>query len=172
MNELSITAFKQEDIPIITKAFFELGWHKPKEQYEQYFLEQKKGRRDVFVAWIDQFFCGYVTINWESHYPYFSANGIPEICDLNVLPKYRRLGIGSQLMERAEVMISERKPGIPIGIGVGLTADYGSAQRLYVKRGYIPDGRGIMSKGEPVSFRQQVIVDDDLCIYLTKRRSQ
>ena len=75
-------------------------------------------------------------------------------------------------MERAEVMISERKPGILIGIGVGMTADYGSAQRMYVKRDYIPDGRGIMSKGAPVSFRLQVIVDDDLCSYLTKRRSQ
>lgn len=30
-----------------------------------------------------------------------------------------------------------------IGIGVGLYRDYGSAQRLYVKRGYTPDGKVI-----------------------------
>jgi hypothetical protein len=29
-----------------------------------------------------------------------------------------------------------------MGIGFGLTADYGAAQRLYPKLGYIPDGRG------------------------------
>ena len=29
-------------------------------------------------------------------------------------------------------------------------ADYGTAQRMYVKRGYIPDGRGIMYNNLPV----------------------
>jgi hypothetical protein len=30
-----------------------------------------------------------------------------------------------------------------VGIGVGLYLDYGVAQTMYVKRGYIPDGKGI-----------------------------
>ena len=28
-------------------------------------------------------------------------------------------------------------------LGVGLHSGYGSAQRMYVKRGYIPDGSGV-----------------------------
>ena len=32
--------------------------------------------------------------------------------------------------------------GFIVGIGVGLYPDYGSAQRLYIKRGYLPDGHG------------------------------
>ena len=35
-----------------------------------------------------------------------------------------------------------RRSGV-VGIGVGLHPGYNAAQRLYVKRGYIPDARGI-----------------------------
>lgn len=37
-----------------------------------------------------------------------------------------------------------------IGIGFGLYADYGTAQRMYIKRGFVPDGRGIMYNDMPV----------------------
>jgi hypothetical protein len=55
-----------------------------------------------------------------------------------------------------------------VGIGVGMDADYGSAQRMYVKRGYIPDGRGLFSHGHWVRYGEQVIVDDDLILCFTK----
>jgi hypothetical protein len=54
------------------------------------------------------------------------------------------------------------------GIGVGLFASYGSAQRLYVRRGYIPDGRGIARRGETIEPGASVVVDDDLVLYFTK----
>ena len=54
------------------------------------------------------------------------------------------------------------------GIGVGMTADYGAAQRLYVRRGYVPDGRGLMTGGRPVAFGESVPVDDDLVLYFTR----
>jgi hypothetical protein len=31
-----------------------------------------------------------------------------------------------------------------VGLGVGLYPDYGTAQRMYVRRGYLPDGRGVI----------------------------
>lgn len=40
--------------------------------------------------------------------------------------------------------IAFEKYGI-VGVSVGLYYDYGNAQLLYVKRGYIPDGRGIIN---------------------------
>eukprot|EP00792_Barthelona_sp_PAP020_P000405 TRINITY_DN10637_c0_g1_i1.p1 TRINITY_DN10637_c0_g1~~TRINITY_DN10637_c0_g1_i1.p1 ORF type:complete len:75 (-),score=8.61 TRINITY_DN10637_c0_g1_i1:232-456(-) len=55
-----------------------------------------------------------------------------------------------------------------IGLGVGLYKDYGNAQRLYVKRGYVLDGNGIVYKNEQVVPGSQVTVDDDLLLYLIK----
>lgn len=57
-----------------------------------------------------------------------------------------------------------------IGIGFGLYASYGTAQRLYTKRGYIPDGRGLMYDNLPAVPGSQVRVDDELTLYLTKSR--
>ena len=42
------------------------------------------------------------------------------------------------------------------GIGFGLYADYGAAQRLYIKRGYIPDGRGAHYGTSPVFPRRDL----------------
>ncbi len=58
------------------------------------------------------------------------------------------------------------------GIGVGLIADYGAAQILYVKRGYLPDGNGISQRGKYLKHTDQVTVDDDLVLYLRKNLSQ
>lgn len=35
-----------------------------------------------------------------------------------------------------------------ICLGVGLHYGYGAAQRMYVKRGYIPDGSGVWFNGK------------------------
>ncbi len=37
-----------------------------------------------------------------------------------------------------------------MGISVGLNQSYGPAQRLYVKKGYIPDGAGMCYDDVPV----------------------
>jgi len=55
-----------------------------------------------------------------------------------------------------------------VGIGVGLDADYGAAQRLYVLRGFISDGRGIVWQNRFPKYGEQVTVDDDLNLYFTK----
>lgn len=55
------------------------------------------------------------------------------------------------------------------GIGVGLFSDYGAAQRMYVSRGYVPDGRGITYHCEAVSGGDKVIADDDLVLWFAKR---
>lgn len=54
------------------------------------------------------------------------------------------------------------------GIGVGLDPDYGAAQRLYVLRGYVPDGRGLHYRDHYVKYGEQITVDDELALYLTK----
>lgn len=168
----TIRLLEPADIAPIAAAFAALGWDKPAAQYEKYLSEQEAGERDVLVAFsgvqnlqiLD--FAGYVTICWQSHYPPFREQNIPEIVDFNVLPKFRCRGIGAALMDEAEKRIAARSA--IVGLGVGMTADYGSAQRMYAKRGYIPDGRGLHAHGQPVQYGQSVLVDDDLVLYLTK----
>jgi GNAT superfamily N-acetyltransferase len=155
------------DISGIAQAFEELGWDKPQSQYQRYLSEQDLGLRSVYVAYHDGQFAGYLTICWSSSYGPFRAEGIPEIVDLNVLPKLRRLGIGTQLMDKAERKIA--KVSSIAGIGVGMDNDYGAAQRLYVLRGYVPDGRGLHHRGHPIKYGEVVTADDGLVLYFTKK---
>jgi len=163
---LIIRLLEASDIPQIAKAFEELGWNKPQSQYERYLTEQKLDMRNVHVAFVDEHFAGYLTICWVSSYEPFQNEGIPEIVDFNVLPRFRRQGIGTQLMDKAESVIVKISP--LAGIGVGMDADYGAAQRLYVLRGYVPDGRGLHHRDHFVKYGEQFTVDDDLALYLTK----
>ena len=166
MDDLTIRPLQGRDIPGIVAAVAALGWHEPAAQYERYLAEQERGERVVLVALVAGTFVGYLTIVWRSSYDPFQADGIPEIVDFNVLPGQRRRGTGTRLMAEAERHVAERSP--VIGIGVGMDGDYGAAQRLYVKRGYIPDGRGLTSHGRHVTWGQTVTVDDALVLYFTR----
>jgi GNAT superfamily N-acetyltransferase len=107
------------------------------------------------------------TVCYASSYAPFRTAGIPEIVDLNVLPQFRRRRVASRLMDAAEDHL-----GISndiAGIGVGLYADYAAAHLMYPRRGYLPDGRGVAYRGEPVEPGTSVPVDDDLALMMTRR---
>ena len=161
-----IRMLESRDIPEIAQAFRQLGWNKPASQYERYLREQSLGLRRVLVAFVNEEFAGYLTVCWHSLYEPFRKENIPEIVDFNVLPKFRRQGIGTQLMDMAEDAIAKVNP--IAGIGVGLDPDYGAAQRLYVLRGYVPDGRGLYYRDHHVKYSEQITVDDELAMYLKK----
>ena len=97
----------------------------------------------------------------------FKKAGIPEISDLNVLPKYRKQGFGTQLVSMLEGF-TRSKGYERIGIGVGMTADYGAAQRLYFQLNYRPNRLGLTSHCKPIQYGSQVLVDDDLVLWLEK----
>jgi GNAT superfamily N-acetyltransferase len=161
-----IRLFERQDIPEIAQAFEQLGWNKPASQYERYLMEQVLKIRDVYIARVEGQFAGYLTICWQSTYAPFREKKIPEIMDFNVLPKFRRLGVGTQLMDKAEAEVTRASP--VAGIGVGMTPDYGAAQKLYILRGYIPDGNGLYYRGRPIQYGDAIKVDDYLALYLTK----
>jgi hypothetical protein len=71
------------------------------------------------------------------------------------------------LMDAAENM-TRRRGAAELGITVGLFDDYGPAQRLYARRGYLPDGRGACRGQQPLSRGTRVTMDDDLILWLTK----
>ncbi len=166
MKHLTIRPLESRDVAPISAAFSGLGWNKPRSHIASYLSEQQRGTRTVFVAFAGGDFAGYVTVVWTPSYPPFRATGVTEIQDFNVLPRFRRQGIGTRLMDEAERKVSERS-GVA-GIGVGMSPDYGAAQRLYVRRGYVPDGKGLRSNGSPVRQGDEITVDDGLVLYLTK----
>ena len=157
---LQIATLREGDIAEIASAFADLGWHKPASQYRAYLDEQSAGRRTVLVAREDGAFTGYVTLH------HGDVGSVPDIQDLNVLPRYRRRGIGSALLSAVEDIAARRSSNVTIA--VGLTADYGAAQRLYIARGYMPDGRGVSRSGRPIGHGEMTAVDDDLVLMLSR----
>ena len=162
-----IRLLEETDPPSIAAAFTNMGWNKPETQYRRYWHEQMAGTRTCFVGIIDGQFAGYVTVNWRPTYAGFADLNIPEIQDLNVLTQYRRKGMASRLLDRAETEAA-RRSGV-VGIAVGLHPGYNAAQRLYVKRGYVPDGRGVTYRDCFVKEGASVVLDDDLVMHFTKQ---
>ena len=148
-------------------AFIAMGWPDRTSTLERYLSEQQAGTRPMFVARVGKDFAGYVTLNWRSSYEPFASAGIPEIKDLNVVESFRRRGIATALVDQAEALVSTRSE--LVGIGVGMYPDYGPAQRMYVLRGYVPDGRGLTYQDHTVTPMEQVTVDDDLVLFFSKR---
>ncbi|WP_329002793.1 GNAT family N-acetyltransferase [Kribbella sp. NBC_00709] len=163
VDGLEIRPLRPDDPAVIATAMNAFELNKTKSQYERYLAEQDAGTRDVLVATVDESYAGYVTVRWVS--PYFET--IPEIQDFNVLPPHRRRGIGSALMDAAEAKVADRSP--LVGIGVGLYPDYGQAQRMYVRRGYLPDGRGLIYDGRQVPPMETIRNDDSATLMFTKQ---
>ena len=166
-QNLAIRPLNEHDPVVIAAAFAQMSWNKPEAQYRQYLSEQVAGARTCFVAIVDGRFAGYVTVNWRPSYPGFSELNIPEIQDLNILRQFRRQGIASHLLDRAEAEVA--RISVVVGIGVGLHPGYGAAQRLYVRRGYIPDGRGVTYRDGYIDEGSHVLLDDDLVLHFTKQ---
>jgi GNAT superfamily N-acetyltransferase len=166
-QNLGIRPLNEHDPIVIAAAFAQIGWNKPEAQYRQYLSEQAAGTRMCFVAIVDGQFAGYVTVNWRPSYPGFSELNIPEIQDLNILRQFRKQGIASHLLDRAEAEVAQNS-GV-VGIGVGLHPGYNAAQRLYVRRGYIPNGRGVTYQDRYIDEGSYVLLDDDLVLHFTKQ---
>lgn len=163
---LEVKTLKELYIPQMVAAFTQIGWHKPSSLFLQYFQEQIQQERFVYVAFEQEAFIGYVTLKKYSLYPPFQMQHIPEISDLNVLPYHRKKGVGTLLLEVAET--KAREFASTVGIGFGMSHDYGQAQRLYIKRHYLPDGHGLTYQYQNVIPGHPYPVDDDLVLWLTK----
>lgn len=168
---IRIDRLKKNDIQIIVDAFQKANWPKPVLTFENYLQEQLAGARLVWVAQVNNQFAGYVTLKWQSQYEPFTNTHIPEIMDLNVLPLFRKAGVGSMLLDIAEKEAATRSDVVGIGVGLyaGVEGGYGAAQRLYVKRGYIPDGKGVTYHYEHTIPGNSYSLDDDLVLWFAKR---
>ena len=168
MNTLTtIRTATPADPPWLQEQFKQIGWSKPEGYFAECHRQQEAGQIVLLIAEIDGHYAGHCKIVWQPDYPTFKENQIPETQDLNVLTIYRRRGVATQLMDESERRIAERSN--VAGIGFGLYGDYGAAQRMYILRGYVPDGRGIVYNDAYVTPGESYPVDDSLVLGLTKQ---
>ena len=154
-----------EDVDPLATAF--ASWPKDRELFETYARRVSQGSLDVVVAASDGQLLGYLLIEPLSSYPPFAAAGVPEIADFNVLRSQQRLGVGTALMDEAERRVAQFSD--TVGLGVGLYSGYGTAQRMYVRRGYLPDGAGVVLHCRPVPAGTMIALNDDPLLMFTKR---
>lgn len=189
---VTIRDMKQSDCQIIHNEISAQNWHSELSRYEKYYNEQNANERYVFIAEYRGNLAGYTTLiptATEGPFASFVQNGeyststetniqpssdrdieskkgIPEIVDFNVFIKYQRLGIGNRILDAAEAKAAEFSN--VVSLGVGLHFGYGPAQRIYVKRGYLPDGSGVWYQNKQLGQYAPCNNDDELILYFSK----
>ena len=162
----SIRKMQESDIKNLSRGFISQGWPSREEILTRYFKEQESGEREVLVAEVEGAVAGYITILPSAKHGPF-AEVYPELSDFNVFEPFRNQGVGNQLLEEAEKRV--KLVSIKVSLGVGLHSGYGAAQRLYIKRGYIPDGSGVWYRNQPLEMNATIQNNDDLVLYLSKK---
>lgn len=165
--KLVIRDMVEEDARILTDGEIAQGWHADIEKYLMRLHDQKEGIAVVLAAEYEGNVVGYINVYPNSVRGPFGKMGHCEIVDFGVLIKYRNHGIGSKLMDVAEEVAG--KYSNIVYLGVGLHNGYGSAQRMYVKRGFIPDGTGAWYGDHVCEQYAQCCNDDELVLYLSKK---
>ena len=167
-EKLVIRNMEEADGPVFVEEFTAQGWHPDIADYRMRMKDQAEGKCIAFTAVYQEHPTGAVYLYLDAHDGPFKGKGWPVIVDFNVLKKYQRMGIGSRLMDAAEQVAAQYSD--TVCLGVGLCDSYGSAQRMYVKRGYIPDGSGVWYRGKQcVQYETICTVDDDLILFLYKK---
>lgn len=168
-DNIVLRTMKEEDINSLINTFC-FPWEtiqKTTEKWNGYYAEQRTGIRTVCLVETQNQLVGYGSLVRSSKYSYFKNVNIPEIHDVWISEDRRNQGFGKALIHNLEGIA--RSEGLTqIGLGVGLYRDYGSAQRLYYRMGYSPDGNGITYKYQPVVPGESYPADDELVLWLKK----
>jgi len=164
----SIRKMQESDIKELSRGFISQGWPSREEILTRYFKEQESGEREVLVAEVEGALAGYITIlSCAKQGPF--AEIYPELSDFNVFEPFQNQGIGNLLLEEAEKRV--RLISDKVTLGVGLHSGYGPAQRLYIKRGYIPDGTGVWYQNHQPAMNAVCEDIGELVLYLSKNLS-
>ena len=170
MNDFIVTVreMRDSDPAAFAEAERAQGWlGATTEKLDERMKDCAEGKCAAIVAEVNAEPAGYVSVYWNPDHGPFAGKGWPEIVDFNVLEKYRRRGVGTKLMDAAEALAGTRSDVVTLG--VGLHSGYGSAQRMYVKRGYIPDGSGVWYENEVCPEYADCNNGDSLVLYFSKK---
>ena len=163
---LTIRSMMPGDAKILYDTYLSYGWHPQIKTYEDYYKEQEEGERLVFIAEYEGAVKGQCTLVLHPNEGPWAGKGFPEIVDLTVFFDIHGKGIGNKLLDVAETEAARLSDMVFLAVGVH--SGYGPAQRIYVKRGYIPDGSGVWYRNKVLEQYAPCVNDDDLLLFLSK----
>jgi GNAT superfamily N-acetyltransferase len=158
--DLQIRQVTREELPAIID-WFATSYYDNRKDAEAHFADHIDGQGATFIARCGQEVAGYITIALKAR-----SKDMPCIVNFVVFEPYRRLGLGSRLMDTAEAYLAQGADKVVLWVPI--IGRYGPAQRLYAKRGYIPDGDGVVKHGVPVKEGETHRIDEDLLLCLVK----
>lgn len=164
---IAVSAMRGSDLDELVNADGGAWWQRDRSIWLARLDSQDSGMMHVAIGRQGADLVGYGYLSFESVCPFFRERDIPEIGDLRVAERCRRRGVAAAMIGYFECLAISRGAS-QIGLGVGLYADYGAAQRLYARLGYVPDGRGMTYQHAPVAGGATVRADDDLLLWLVK----
>lgn len=167
-GKITVRNLRSSDPEYFAREEVKQGWQDASpEKLEMRLRDNVSGKAISIAADYEGEPAGYVSV-----YPYcmwgaLGGKGYSEIVDFNVLEKFRNKGVGAKLMDIAEQIAAEYSD--TVYLGVGLHSGYGAAQRMYIKRGYVPDGSGVWYKDKVCPQNAECVNDDDLNLYMYKK---
>ena len=150
---IDIRAMNYDDIPLICKADDDESERNIAYLNNQ-LKNQDKHECSALIALYNGKVAGYVFLYYQCRWGGLANQNIPSVVDLIVFKEYRQKGIATHLMNVAEDIA--KRHGNKVYLDVCLSSEYGPAQRLYIKRGYIPDGKGVY-------YEERVCETDAIC---------
>ena len=165
MNEIIVRQIADDEIPAVCEAEGDLCEDNVK-YYQRYLNWQKEGACAFLIALLDGAIAGYVFLLYQDRWGSMAEARLPGLADLNVFPWNRRRGVGNALLEAAEKLAAEY--GDTLHLDVHVTALSGQAHRLYFRRGYMPDGRGVYHKYKQYDPALGAVDPEDLTLLLVK----
>ena len=166
-DKLIIRSMRPEDAKVYYDTYLSYDWHPQIETYDNYYKEQQAGERLVFVPEYEGKVVGICTLVLHPAEGPWGGKDIPEIVDLCVFFHIHKYGIGSKLLDVAEAEAAKRSD--MVFLAVGCHSGYGAAQRIYIKRGYIPDGSGVWYQNRQLAQYAPCVNDDDLLLFMSKK---
>lgn len=162
---IDIRKMNYNDIPLICKADNDESEGNIAYLKNQ-LLNQDKHECIALIALYNGNVAGYVFLYYKCRWGALANCGVPGVVDLTVFEKYRQKGIATNLMNVAEDIA--KRHSNKVYLEVCLSSEYGPAQRLYVKRGYIPDGKGVYYESSVCETDAICKNNDELTLCLIK----
>ena len=166
MSEIIVRPIGTDEIPALCEAEGDKSKENV-EYYRRYLNWQQEGECAFLIAFLDGQIAGYVFVLFRDRWGSMAQARQPGLADLNVFPWNRRRGVGNALLEKAEMIAAQY--GDTLHLDVHVTAHAGQALRLYFRRGYLPDGRGVYHRYQEYDTAQGMVDPEDLTILLLKK---
>lgn len=164
-SNIEIRKMTYDDIPLICKADNDESEGNITYLKNQ-LANQDKQECSALIALYNGKAAGYVFLYYKCRWGGLANCNIPGVVDLIVFEEFRQRGIATNLMDVAENIAKSHSN--KVYLDVCLSSEYGPAQIFYIKRGYIPDGKGVYYEEKVCETDATCKNDDELTLCLVK----